>query len=164
LEKFPDLPADLSLGSQLLKDMKSQVYKGQLLAGKNTAKGNLAGKTRIYLHEKGIRIKNELSDDMLDIHHAQIIRIEKETGSFQKNSNLILRILFRIVAILTLGVIFGDLSDDRRRKTRISPCLVIQYWDQSSKSANEILISGSEKRIERFVKACHEMYHHDTAR
>lgn len=151
--KLPDLPVDLSIGSQHLKGRKSIVLKGQLVSETGSEKGHLDGKTRGYLHDKGIRLQNDRSGYVVEIHDAQIIRLETINKSFPQSHPVILRNLFKILAIVTLGAIVQDLTGYKQRKTKTKPCLVIHYWDPFTKSPDKVLISGRKKRIEEFMEA-----------
>ena len=89
----------------------------------------------------------------MDIHNAQLagLNIETQVKSFQKNQTGILKAIYKVLAMITLGAMVSDLADEPSTYTKEVTYLVINFWNTASESAQKIFICGRKKQIEKFI-------------
>jgi hypothetical protein len=151
--KFPKLPDDLSIGDRTLKGKRSAVFMGIVSSESPTDIGIPPGKVNITDHDNGIRLKSYENKAVMDIHNAQLIglNIETQIKSFEKKRSVIFKVIYKVLAMITLGAMVLDLSEDPSTRTREVAYLVIDFWDSASGSAQKILIAGKKKQIQKFL-------------
>ena len=151
--KFPELPDDLSIGDRTLQGKRSVVFKGIISSESLTDIGIPPGNVKIAVHDKGIRLKNNNNKAVVDIHKAQLVglNIEIQIKSFQKKQNRILRAIYKVLALITLGAMVSDLADEPSTYTKEVVYLVIKFWNTASESVQKIFVCSRKKQIERFI-------------
>lgn len=151
--KFPELPDDLSIGDRTLHGKRSVVFKGIISSESPTDIGIPPGNVKITVHDKGIRLENDNNKAVMDIHNAQLVglNIETQVKSFPKNQNGILKAIYKVLALITLGAMVRDLADESSTYTKEVAYLVINFWNTASESAQKIFVCSRKKQVEKFI-------------
>ena len=151
--KFPELPDDLSIGDRTLQGKRRAVFKGTISSDSPTEIGIPSGNVKITVHDRGIRLKNVNNKAVMDIHNAQLVslNIETQDKSYQKNPNGILKTIYKILALITLGAMVRDLAEEPSKYSKEVSYLVIHFWNTSLVSAQKIFICSRKKQVERFI-------------
>ena len=159
--KIPKLPDDISIGDRALQGKRSLVFKGIISSESPTDIGIPPGKVKITIHDKGIRLKNDNNEAVMDIHHALLVglNIETQDKSFQKKQNGILKAVYKVLAMITLGAMVNDLADEPSTYTKEVTYLVINFWNTGSESAQKIFVCSRKKQIEKFIAVCGPRLH-----
>jgi hypothetical protein len=152
--KFPPLPADLSIGKQILNKLGGARFKGKINPEIDLVEGIFSGSVVIALHEQGIKIYNKRYQSQLEIHNSQLINLEKITRSesFQMDKSAIGRVVIRVLMVITLGAMVRDLTGNgAKKKLKDISYLLVNFWDIQIKSDRTILVSGGKDKIEGFI-------------
>jgi len=162
--RMPQLSSDFSIGESLRNRSSGARFSGDIRTDKSLSGNITGGPGEIILHEKGLKICNKYYEDELEINRSQIVKFIKfqtvERISVQPPA--IPELILIVLVILTLGIIlafgiFGTSESRRRDSLKYVSWLGIQYWDPDSNSAKRILISGKDKRIDKFISRCNRL-------
>ena len=152
--KFPQLPADLSIGKQIVNWLGDAGFKGNIEAEINVVEGISSGTVNVTLHKQGIKISDKYFQPLLDIHNSQLISLKKTTRSelSQMDKSVIGRSVVGGLILGPLGAIVGGMSGiGTKKKVKDVSYLVINFWDINTKSAQTILVSGDKYSIEGLI-------------
>lgn len=151
---FPNLPADLSIGKQIVNWGIDAAITGTY---ENCSSGSVSipnGKANVLLHEKGIRLCGKFYLPIMDIHSSQIVSIKELSKHELKDKSIIGRAIIGGVLLGSLGAVIGGLSGTGHKRVK-KYYLIINYWDVNTKRLYSLSIgceSTSRRFIERFNK------------
>ncbi|KAB2954239.1 zinc-ribbon domain-containing protein [Heliorestis acidaminivorans] len=151
--KFPDLPTDLSIGTQLVNWFYNAYIKGTFDPQKNIVKGIPEGSINVTLHKKGIAI-NRYFENLLKLHDSQIISLKYLSDKELRDKSALGRAIVGGVLLGPLGAVLGGLSGVGQ-ETRSKYHLIINYWSIGTKEPTAIIIDCKDTPqlfIERFEK------------
>ena len=151
--KFPDLPADLSIGKQITNWSFDSAFDGFFDGRENLISKIPSGKVNVLLHTHGLQIVSGLN--FYPIHNAQIISLRKTTQEelTKMDKSVIGRAVVGGLILGPLGAIVGGMSGIGSKEKFINKqYFVINFWDIETKSAQTILIGSTENtKIDAFI-------------
>lgn len=151
--KFPDLPADLSIGKQITNWSFDSAFDGFFDGRENLISKIPSGKVNVLLHTHGLQIVSGLN--FYPIHNAQIISLRKTTQEelTKMDKSVIGRAVVGGLILGPLGAIIGGMSGIGSKEKFINKqYFVINFWDIETKSAQTILIGSTENtKIDAFI-------------
>ena len=155
----PTLPADLSIGVRRTKKIGRTHITGAIKAEIDEALGIYAGESTIFLHERGIKIRNIYYEKELNIHRSQIRNISEFNlqETYYREGTNIGGLLLGILLVITLGLVYLFIDDMSRsnkstERTYYVTYLLLTFWDVNTKSEQKIFFSASKPGIKRFIK------------
>ncbi|WP_239057012.1 zinc ribbon domain-containing protein [Paludibacter sp. 221] len=135
---FPNLPADLDIGEQLLDWGVNTYFKGNHYETNNI--DIPTGEVLVVLYTQGIQIGN--STKRFRIHYSQIISLEKKFKQEVVGTDI----------LMIDGNTFNNRSESGNNKIINIVTFVIKYWDITTKSVKTVLINSLENdKIELFI-------------
>ncbi len=151
--KFPDLPADLSIGKQITNWSFDTAFDGFFDGRENLISKIPSGKVNVLLHTHGLQIVSGLN--FYPIHNAQIISLRKTTQEelTKMDKSVIGRAVVGGLILGPLGALVGGMSGIGSKEKFINKqYFVINFWDIETKSAQTILIGSTENtKIDAFI-------------
>lgn len=151
--KFPDLPADLSIGKQITNWSFDSAFDGFFDGRENLISKIPSGKVNVLLHTHGLQIVSGLN--FYPIHNAQIISLRKTTQEelTKMDKSVIGRAVVGGLILGPLGAIVGGMSGIGSKEKFINKqYFVINFWDIETKSTQTILIGSTENtKIDAFI-------------
>lgn len=149
---FPTLPSDLNIGQQITNWKLDAAIDGYYDHGENSIKQIAHGKVNVALHTHGIQIFKGVS--FFPIHNSQIISINTawREDLVKTDKSVIGRAVVGGLILGPLGAIVGGMSGiGSKEKYENKYYIIINYWDPQTKSAQTLLISGSQAQIDMFI-------------
>lgn len=161
---IPSFSGDLSIGSPVQETSERARIKGDIKVDKSLSDKIYGGPGEITLYEKGLKIRDSYYEKEMEINFSQLINLVRlQWGeTYQEKESPVLGVLLMILTVFTLGIIlaFGvkDSFGNKRRDTlSYVNGLGVQFWDPDTKSAKRILITGSDRRIDKFIRRCNQL-------
>lgn len=152
LLKFPELPANLEIGKQIVNWGGNAAFDGVYNQEENIITEIPTGKVKVILHTHGIEVVKGLT--FYPIHNSQIISLKQTSQEelTKTDKSVIGRAVIGGLILGPLGAIVGGMSGiGNKEKLKNKHYLVINYWDKKTKSAQTLLISGNKALINAFI-------------
>lgn len=148
----PDFPADLSIGQQITNWKFDAAFKGIFDQSINTIPLT-SGEVQVILHTHGIRLWVGLQT--YEIHHSQIINIQKTTSAqlAQMNKSVIGRAVVGDLIMGPLGAIIGGMSAlGAKQGVVVTQYVVINFWDVNTRTPQTLLITcNGDQTVDAFI-------------
>jgi|GEM_PF-1774407 len=158
--KYPVLPNDLSIGSQLVNWTSDAAIHGYYENSGNNDDFIMTGNLHILLHENGLRIAGGLYLSLLDINYLQIISVEEMIGSeIRKDKTVVGRAVVGTIILGPLGAIIGGMFGVGNKYEK-SNVLTIAFWDTKTKEPKTFSLltdTSSQRFINRLIKERHKL-------
>lgn len=149
----PEFPSNLNIGQPITNWSFDSAFKGIYDQSLNVVKNIPSGNAQILLHTHGIRIMIGLF--FYPIHNSQIINIQKTTSTeiAKTNKSVIGRAVVGGLIMGPLGAVVGGISGTGTKdKLQINQCVIINFWDIQTRSAQSILIlCDNSQPIDAFI-------------
>lgn len=148
----PDLPADLSIGSQVLNWMGAAAFDGYYNSEENATPNYASGKVHVLLHKNGINITGKMYQSFLKIHNQQIINSQavKRTALIQGSKSVVGGAIVGGLILGPIGAIVGALTGLDTPTKEYDGYFVVNYWDSETRTPRTLLVSGSWDKIDKF--------------
>ncbi len=155
----PDLPADLSIGSQVTNWFGDAAFDGYFNSEENAMPNYASGNVHIILHKKGINIAGKMYQSFLKIHNQQIINSQavKRTALIQESKSVAGRAMVGGLILGPVGAIVGGLTGLGTAPTAYDGCLVVNYWDSDSRTPRTLIVAGPWCKIDKFCSRLLEL-------
>ncbi|MBN2893516.1 MAG: zinc-ribbon domain-containing protein [Bacteroidales bacterium] len=153
LLKFPELPANLEIGKQIVNWGGNAAFDGEYRQNENVVTEIPSGKVKVILHTHGLQVVKGLT--FYPIHNSQIISIKQTSRDelIRTDKSVIGRAVVGGLVLGPLGAIVGGMSGiGSKEKLKNKNYLVINFWDKETKAAQTILVSGDKTLISAFIK------------
>lgn len=151
--KFPELPTNLEIGKQIVNWGGNAAFDGVYNHGENLITKIPSGKVKVILHTHGMQVVKGFS--FYPIHNSQIISLKQTSQEelSKTDKSVIGRAVVGGLILGPLGAIVGGMSGiGNKEKLKNKHYLVINYWDNETKSAQTLLISGNKTLITAFIE------------
>ena len=153
LMKYPVLPTDLSIGTQIVNWAFDAAFNGFYDGRENVISTIPSGKVSVILYTHGIEIMGGLK--FYQIHNSQIISLKRTSHEelVKADKSVIGRAVVGGLILGPLGAIVGGMSGIGIKDKFIDKnYFIINYWDVETRSAQTILISSTETtKIDSFI-------------
>ncbi len=148
----PELPNNLEIGKQIVNWGGDAGFDGIFDSKENTINELSSGKIKVILHTHGIQLMQGLT--FYSIHQSQIISLKQTSQEelVKKGRSVVGRAVVGGLILGPLGAIVGGMSgigDNEQLKNK--HYLIINFWDEISRTAQTFLISGDKKLITSFI-------------
>ncbi|WP_286909290.1 zinc-ribbon domain-containing protein [Clostridium sp. UBA1652] len=153
---FPDLPADLSIGKQIVNWGGDACVDGYFDNAENSLDNIPTGKIRVILCSNGLNLCGSFYLPIMEIHSTQIISLNETTRQelYSKDKSVIGRSVVGGLILGPVGALVGGMSGiGSKTKMKNKHYLVINYWSLTTKKPATIIV-GSEYRVTSFIKRC----------
>lgn len=153
LLKFPELPANLEIGKQIVNWGGNSAFDGEYSQNENVVAEIPSGKVKVILHTHGLQVVKGLT--FYPIHNSQIISIKQTSREelIRTDKSVIGRAVVGGLLLGPLAAIVGGMSGiGSKEKLKNKNYLVINFWDKETKAAQTILVSGDKALISAFIK------------
>ncbi len=152
LLKFPNLPKNLEIGTQIVNWSGDAGLEGVFDPRDNTISAIPSGDVHVVLHTHGIRIIKGLT--FFPLHNSQIISLKETThGDLVKtNKSIIGRALLGGLILGPLGAVIGGMTGVGDKEGFVDyHYLIINYWDVKTKAAQTLLIRSKQADVTTFI-------------
>jgi len=153
LIEFPDLPADLSIGKQIINWSNDAFFSGFFDPRENSISKIPGGKVSVLLFTHGIRIDSKSQN--YEIHNAQIICLKTASHEdlVKYDKSVVGRAMLGGLILGPLGALVGGMSGIGSKEKFVKKYyFIINYWDIETRIAQAIIISTeNNSRIESFI-------------
>lgn len=147
---MPRLPADLSIGKQIVNWTSDAAIDGVYVNVDPSADNIPNGKVHVLLHKRGIRITTNFYIALKDIHFSQISTIYELTQNEIENKSVAGRAVAGAFLGGPVGAVVGGLSATGTKNITIY-YLFIEYWDTDT-NKQSLAIVGCRISSTRFIK------------